>query len=180
MIRMAIGLSISFALTAAATRVDAQLTGMEQETTPRMVRVGFGGGVSVPVSDAKDALKNGINGQGYLPFRLPGGLPAFRVNVSYQKFDFKEAVLLPGQTGDRPYITAGLGAFNVRNAIETASTTSKVSDTKFGIDGGAGFALKLGRIDGFIEARIQNVYTDEGIIDTKGVQFVPVTFGLVF
>ena len=27
-----------------------------------MVRVGFGGGVTVPVSDAKDALKNGVNG----------------------------------------------------------------------------------------------------------------------
>lgn len=200
MIRIAIGFCVSFSLAATATRAGAQLTGMEQETTPRMVRVGFGGGVSVPVSDAKDALKNGFNGQGYLLFRLPGGLPAFRVNLSYQKFDFKDIVLQPGQSGDsqvlggtggfslsllrsgpvRPYIAAGLGAFNVRNTIETASVSSKASATKFGIDGGAGLALKLGRIDGFIEARIQNVYTDEGVIDKKSVQFVPVTFGLVF
>lgn len=200
MIRIAIGLSVSIFLAVAATRADAQLTGMEQESKPRMVRAGFGGGVSVPINDAKDALKNGINGQGYVLFRLPGGLPAFGVNLSYQKFDFKDVALLPGQTGDsqvlggtggfslsllrsgpvRPYITAGLGAVNVRTAIETASSSSKASATKFGVDGGTGLALKLGRIDGFIEARIQNVYTDEGVIDTKSVQFVPVTFGLVF
>ena len=31
-----------------------------------MVRVGFGGGVSVPVSDAKDAFKSGVNGTGFV------------------------------------------------------------------------------------------------------------------
>lgn len=173
MIGIAIGLSVSFSLAVAATRAEAQLTGMEQESAPRMVRVGFGGGVSVPISDSKDALKNGINGQGYLLFRLPGGLPAFRVNLSYQKFDFKDIALHTGQTGGdtqvlggtggfslsllrsgpaRPYIAAGLGAFDVRTAIVMASSSSKVSATKFGVDGGTGLALKLGRIDGFIEA----------------------------
>jgi hypothetical protein len=33
-----------------------------------MVRVGFGGGVSVPVSDAKDAFKDGVNGTGSCSF----------------------------------------------------------------------------------------------------------------
>ncbi len=40
-----------------------------------MVRVGFGGGVSVQVSDAKDALKDGVNGTGFVLVHILNGLP---------------------------------------------------------------------------------------------------------
>ena len=35
-----------------------------------IVSVGLGGGVSVPVSDAKDAFKTGFNGQGFVRLNL--------------------------------------------------------------------------------------------------------------
>ncbi|MDQ3698284.1 MAG: hypothetical protein M3373_09695 [Gemmatimonadota bacterium] len=164
---------------------------------PRAVRVGFGGGMSVPVGDAREAFENGINGQGYLLIRL-GALPAVRLNLSYQRFDLKDLVTggadahtqIFGGTGGltvsllrgpiRPYVTAAVGAFNIKSVMESPGGDSDESSTQFGIDGGAGVALRLGRIDGFVEARIQNVYTDEGLVDTKSIRVIPVTFGLLF
>jgi hypothetical protein len=47
-----------------------------------MVRVGFGRGVTVPVSDAGDALKNGVNGAGFVLVNLFGsGLPSLAIRV---------------------------------------------------------------------------------------------------
>ena len=41
--------------------------------------------------------------------------------------------------------------------------------------------FKLGPISGFVESRLQNVYTKEkGFVDTKSIQQFPVVFGLVF
>lgn len=74
-------------------------------------------------------------------------------------------------TGD--YVTAGLGALNFK-------VDGGDGETKFAINGGAGLAMRLFGADAFIEARVANVYTDEGFIDTKGIQYVPVTFGIVF
>lgn len=177
--------------------VSAQ-SGLGRSFSPRTVRVGFGGGISVPRSDYRDALKNGVNGEGFLLVDPPGPFPPLRFNLSYQKFDFKEA-LAAGSNGDsqifggtggfsvdlirgpvRPYITAGVGAFNVKTSFEGPASSGDVSSTKFGIDGGAGLAVQIGRIDAFLEARIQNVYTERGVIDQKTIQLIPITFGIVF
>jgi opacity protein-like surface antigen len=162
-----------------------------------LVRVGFGGGMSVPTSNAGDALDNGINGQAYLLVDPGLGFP-LRFNLGYQKFDFKDA-LVGGPEGDstilsgiggltfdlvslgpvRPYVTAGIGAFNVRQEIEGLAGGS-TSSTRFGIDGGGGLALTIGRLEAFVEGRVQNVYTDEGVIDSSSIRSVPVTFGILF
>jgi hypothetical protein len=161
----------------------------------RMVRFGFGGGVSVPTSDAASALRNGINGQAYILVDT-GMLPAFRFNLGYQRFDFED-IITSGQSGQstilsgvagmslglirlgplQPYITAGLGAFNVDEAIQGHDGQSQL---RFGIDGGGGLTLRLGRLEAFIEGRMQNVYTEAGVIDTKTITSVPVTFGFLF
>jgi opacity protein-like surface antigen len=182
------------ASTAAAQRSDAGSMG----SRPHAVSIGFGGGASVPTGDAKDVLKTGINGQGFVLLHLPAGLPTLRLNLGYQKFDFKDALaggdanqeILSGVGGVsfnllggpvRPYITAGVGAFNVKTTLETAAREdASTSKTNFGIDGGAGVAVSFGRLSGFVEGRLQNVYTrDAGIIDTKSIRAVPVTFGLL-
>ena len=166
----------------------------------RLLRVGFGGGVSVPTSHAADALDNGVNGQAYLLVDT-GILPPLRFNLGYQKFDFKQAILA-GATGQssilsgvagislnllqlgpiRPYVTAGVGGFHISDELVTGGTAQveSTSSTRFGIDGGAGLALRIGRLEGFVEARLQNVYTEVGVIDTKTIRSVPVTFGILF
>lgn len=180
------------ALSGSARPVLSQIRGMPER---HLVRFGLGGGVSVPTTDAADALKTGVNGQGYVLVDPGLGIP-LRVNLGYQKFDYQDALLGGGATGDsqmlsglaglsvnvlpmgplRPYVTGALGAFRLK---ETSGGVS-ASSTRFGIDGGAGLALKLGRMEAFVEGRVQNVYTEAGVIDAKSIRAVPVTFGLLF
>jgi hypothetical protein len=160
-----------------------------------ILSIGFGGGAIVPVGKAKDDFKSGYTGQGFLLVHL-GPLPALRFNLSFQRFDYKNVLGLPSShanvlagTGGlqisllpgpvRPYITAGLGAFDVRNVADstTGTTTSKVH---FGIDGGAGLAISIGRVSAFTEGRVQNIYTnDTGVINRKSITQVPITFGIL-
>jgi opacity protein-like surface antigen len=162
-----------------------------------LIRVGFGGGFSVPTSNAGDVLDNGFNGQAYLLIDPGVGMP-FRFNIGYQKFDFKDSFAGPasestilsgigGLTLDLvpigpvwPYLTAGVGAFNVKRTIDGISNGSSESNTRFGIDVGAGLKLAIGRLDAFIEGRVQNVYTDEGVIESNSIRSIPVTFGILF
>ena len=56
-----------------------------------------------------------------------------------------------------------------------------VSETDFGINGGAGVTLRLAGLEAFAEARVANVYTKrERFGNLKTVQYVPVTFGVLF
>jgi opacity protein-like surface antigen len=171
----------------------------------RPIRVGFAGGVVVPRTGASlSTLKTGLQGQGFVLLQLPG-LPALRANVDYATMEFDEAQLAGGsgtvdadrrvldgvlalkldliRTGPiRPYLLAGVGAFNVKDVVDgAAGGTQSFSETNLGFDGGAGIGFKLGPISGFIESRLQNVYTKEkGLVDTKSIQQFPVVFGIVF
>jgi hypothetical protein len=40
--------------------------------------------------------------------------------------------------------------------------------------------LKLGAISAYVEGRVDNVYTEAGMIDSNSIQVVPVTFGVTF
>ncbi len=172
------------------------------------IRIGFGGGMSVPTNHAADALKNGVNGEGYLLIDLRF-LPPIRLNLGYQRFDYKQ--LLGGQPAGqtsilsgvgglsvtvipfgpiRPYVTAGMGAFHVSDDLQNAATTGSTTGAsttapstppfKFGIDGGAGVRIKFGRLEAFAEGRVQNIYTDHGVIDRKTITAIPVSFGILF
>lgn len=177
----------------------AQMPGSAPEH--HLLRVGLAGGASVPTSHAADALKTGVNGEGFLLVDLGLGLPALRFNVGYQRFDYKDALLNGASTGQsstlsgvggltlplfavgplRPYLTAGVGAFDLKDSFSGASgTTPSTSAIHFGVDGGGGLSLKLGRLEAFVEGRVQNVYTDKGAIDAKSIQSIPVSFGILF
>lgn len=163
----------------------------------RLVTVGVGGGMSVPVSNAGDAFNNGFNVQGFARLNVPKlpVMPRFDLNFSRLAFD-EAQVGVPGTQQIlsglanlqlsvlplgpvRPYVVAGLGAYNLKTETDGDTPTSE-SKTHFGINGGAGVALHLGMVNGFVEGRVDNVYTESGAIDTNQIQFVPVTFGLTF
>ena len=187
------------ALAVGGASLQAQLPGNSPEH--HFLRIGVGGGASVPTSHAADAFKTGVNGEGFLLVDLGLGLPALRFNLGYQKFDYKGA-LLNGGTGQsttlsgvggltlplfhlgplHPYLTAGVGAFDLKDSFTAASTGAapSASSIHFGVDGGGGLGLKLGRLEAFVEGRVQNVYTDKGAIDAKSIQSIPVSFGILF
>ena len=162
----------------------------------RFVTVGVGGGMSVPVSEAGNAFDSGFHMQGFARLNVPQ-LPVMpRFDLNFSQFDLKDAVGIPGKNQIlaglanlqmsvlplgpvRPYVIAGLGAYHLKTETEGISPES-VSSTRFGINGGAGVALNLGRINGFIEGRVDNVFTEKGMIDEEQIQVVPVTFGLTF
>ena len=160
----------------------------------RPFKVGFGGGVSVPVSDYKSAFDNGFHGKAMFKWNVPSLPLSLGTSLGYEKFDVK--ALVPGVTGSqsilsalgnvsyhfpvgpiKPYVTAGLGAYNIKSS---ATGVPDASTTKFGIDGGLGLEFKLGGISAFAEGRIQNIYTDEGLAQSFNTQVIPVTFGVLF
>jgi len=194
-----------------ATSADAQFH-TNQQGSRRPVSVAFGGGASVPVGNYKDVLKAGWNGQGSLIFNLPGIPIALRADLNYNKFTFENNlpfstgggstvattdditqqilgglanVTIPFNMGPiSPYVTAGLAGFNIKTKLGDAFPGAEdESDTKFAVNGGAGLSMRLMGVSAFIEAKINNVYTDKKLVsnkELKDLQFVPVTFGFVF
>lgn len=187
-------------LIACATTLCAS-RGFAQSTNNYILSLGVGGGATIPTGNGGNTVKTGINGQAYALVQLPGFF-ALRFNFGYQKFDYQNVLgttpgtreiysgvgglqinLLHGPV--RPYITAGVGAFDIKgltdtSAATTTGTSSTLSRINFGVDAGAGLALALGRVSAFVEGRVQNVYTKDGgfIKSAKQINVIPVTFGL--
>lgn len=175
--------------------------GFAQSNNNYILSLGVGGGATIPTGNGGNTVKTGINGQAYALVQLPGFF-ALRFNFGYQKFDYQNVLgttpgtreiysgvgglqinLLHGPV--RPYITAGVGAFDIKgptdtSAATTTGTSSTLSRINFGVDAGAGLALALGRVSAFVEGRVQNVYTKDGgfMKSAKQINVIPVTFGL--
>jgi len=192
------------------TRAHSQFT-TATSSTHHWLAVGFGGGEVIPTGNSTEGYRSGFQGQAYVVVNL-GILPELRFNFGYQRFNFKDQVLnslgyptaasgynsvLAGIAGTRidlirgpvrPYLTLGVGAFNVKTTLDTSGTgssyspvTAAKSNIQFGLDGGAGLAVHVGRVEAFTEGRVQNVFTKNGFIkSTKQITAVPVTFGFLF
>jgi opacity protein-like surface antigen len=204
-------ITLAVGTAAAATPVAAQMRMTQGSGRP--ISFAFGGGASVPIGSYKDALKTGWNGQGSIIFNFAGFPLALRADLNYNSFTFKKDlpfspgdgagtittsdditqqilgglanITIPFRMGPiSPYVTAGLAGFNVKTKVGDAIPGAEdQSDTKFAVNGGAGLSLKLLGASAFIEAKLNNVYTDKKFIsntELKSLQFVPVTFGFVF
>jgi hypothetical protein len=193
-----VGLTTLMALTSVASGQPADF-GASRSTRP--IRLMIGGGASVPTGNLSDVYETGYNVQGSLLINFAGIPINLRTDVNYSQLKLKDLLATPGASGYgddaakifgglvnltlplgtgplRPYIMAGLGAFNVDPA--QVSSTPTESSVEFAINGGAGIVLRLFGLEAFVEGRLNNVYTDKGIIDTKGIQMIPVTFGIIF
>ena len=204
-----VGLSLSLGVALAHAQTP-EMPATPPQSHQHAIRIGLGGGMSVPVNKAGDAFKTGVHGQGFLLVDFGrllhlSMLPTLRFNVGYQQFDYKdqftggqtaalqnaESKILSGVAGlqihllhgpVRPYLLAGVGAFRLQSSVDStgASTGASSSTVKFGVDGGAGIAFSIKRIDAFVEGKVQNVYTDQGFIDTQSIRVIPVSFGIIF
>jgi hypothetical protein len=162
--------------------------------------LGLAGGTVIPTGNGSSGVPHGSSIQGYILAQIPGFL-CLRFNLGYQKFN--NTVVPPGAPGYngttqeilngvgglqmyilpgpvRPYITAGLGAFRFTTNSDTTHNASTVSTVNFGINAGAGIAVRVGRFAAFGEGIIQNVYTNNGgyIKSAKNIAAVPVNFGV--
>lgn len=178
----------------------AQPADFGQAHATRPVRIMVGGGATVPVGDLGKRYNDGYNIQGSLLIRLAGLPLNLRTDINYSRLKLNDLLslysdsygnasakllgglanlTLPLGTGPvRPYFMAGLGAFSVDPA--RLSSENVESSVSFAVNGGAGAQLRVLGLETFIEVRVNNVFTDKGIIDKKGIQVIPLTFGLMF
>lgn len=170
------------------------------------ITLGLGGGITMPTNDTGDVLKNGFHLRGLAEFHVPALPFGLRGALGYQKMNVQDALqaatsmtngqsqILSGLAGVtfplmssgpvRPYITASLGAFHVKGEADSSGVSVSNTETRFGIDGGAGLKFAMGPTHGFVEARLENVYTEAGwnpsVSSLKNARFIPITFGFSF
>jgi hypothetical protein len=151
----------------------------------------LGGGVAVPTGDFDDFAKLGWQGTAAVSF-VPENLPVgFQVDGNYGQFSDESPLDIKDQliygTGNvvfkfktseeskfRPYLIGGGGVYNLKpKGDDVLSGTD--SETKFGINAGAGFDFKAGSAGLFIEGRFHDVFTDG-----PNTQFIAINVGIRF
>lgn len=131
-------------------RVEAQYSRFELEEEGR-----WGGGGAPLVAEGHASM---FNGTGNVVLRLP----------------------VPGRV--HPYLIGGAGIYRLSSEVRDAADgraldgqTPWRSETAFGLNGGAGFAVGLGSMRTFVEARFHSIRTG-----VEKANLVPITFGLKF
>jgi hypothetical protein len=155
----------------------------------------LGGGVTIPTGDFGDAAKlgwHGLVGVSFVPQSLPVGFQVDgRVSrlsldqdaISQDVSDVKTQMIYG--TGNvvykfkssedskfRPYLIGGVGVYNI-DFKGDGSDVFGDSQTKFGINAGAGFDIKAQSVGFFVEGRFHDVFTDG-----PNTQFIPITVGV--
>lgn len=176
------------ALTAASARpVEAQASAP--------VSIGVSGGVSLPTGRLGDGASTGYVIAGHLHLR-PGGFRnvRFRGDVSYDAWDVtgetnatdESARVLgfianavyefPAARGAmvRPYVLAGLGAYNQKVTARLGALSANADETNAGIQFGGGLTFVLSGFSTFVEAKYVNVFS------TDSWNWIPISFGVRF
>jgi hypothetical protein len=150
----------------------------------------LGGGLTLPLGNFDDAFKLGWHGTGAVSF-VPENLPVgFQLDGTFSRLSDESPLDIKAQmiygTGNvvykfktsedtrfRPYLIGGAGVYNLDTKGDDALGGG--SETKFGLNGGAGFDFKAGSAGVFVEGRFHNVFT-EG----ENTNFIPFTVGVRF
>ena len=148
-------------------------------------QLGIAGGAAQPMSDLKTSSNLGYNGTVAMAINLPFIPVGLRVDGAYNQFGQKTGgakLHIMSATGNvvwklpsiglSPYLIGGGGLY-----IPTvqAPGLASTSDKHFGWNAGAGINLPLSVFNAFVEARYNRVTVKGG-----SMQFVPVTFGIMF
>jgi hypothetical protein len=173
------------AVTAGALAV-VLLTSMAAAQTP--VEFGVGAGISIPSGATSNGLNTGWHGTALVQFKPPASPVGFQVDASYNHLGLdggggKYQVIsgtanavytfsvAPG-TQFRPYLIGGGGVYNLKLKPDAGVSSS---DTKFGINVGAGFNVKTSGVGLFVEARFHNVF-----VSGSDFHYIPITAGVRF
>lgn len=151
------------------------------------VSIGIAAGAAIPVGNAADSYNTGYNGTVSLGLSSIGSPLGLRFEGMYNKLLGRDDIginapdlriiagtanlvySLPGQ-GIRPYLIGGAGYYGAKFDISNAE-----SDNKFGLNGGIGAMFPLSGFNTYVEARYHHMFTD-----VNALQFIPVTFGILF
>jgi hypothetical protein len=148
-------------------------------------QLGIAGGAAQPMSDLSTGSNMGYNGTVAMAINLPFIPVGLRVDGAYNQFGQKTGgakLHIMSATGNvvwrlpsiglSPYLIGGAGLY-----IPTvqAPGLASASENHLGWNAGAGINLPLSVFNAFVEARYNRVTVKGG-----SMQFVPVTFGIMF
>jgi hypothetical protein len=151
----------------------------------------LGGGIDNPLSTFNDGFKTGYHGLAGVSFSPPASPVGIQVDGTYSQYkddtplDIKEQLIygtanvvwkFPTAAASmfHPYLIGGGGVYNFKEKGNDALSTS--SETKFGINVGAGFDISAGAAALFAEGRFHDVF----ISDVPNLKFIPITVGVRF
>jgi hypothetical protein len=168
------------------------------------IGVGIVGGTTSPTGSLSDIAKTGWHAGAFIELKLPVIPVGFRLEGAWHQLHDKPFDGGGGTTGARiaavtlnatydilpvpiikPYLIGGVGEYSARLTTfrgplppsqgVAESLFETTTQTKFGVNGGAGVRLQLGGFAAFVEARWHDILTNG-----KNVQMVPVSVGLRF
>lgn len=192
----------SIALAASAALLSLPFASTAHAQAQLIPHFGISGGASIPQSSFGDGVNTGYNVNAMVNVGVPLSPLAFRGEVGWNHFDISgnstsgnvrtvngsvDVLLIPSSVMTaKPYLIAGLGAYNVRTTIDDSGIItpgfgtivgSEESSTRLGFNGGVGLAFGLGTVGTFLEARYVTVNGKNG---SNSLSFIPITFGLTF
>jgi len=161
-------------------------------------RFGIVGGGTFPVGNLSDAASSGWHAGALVDLGLPLVPLGFRVEGAWHQLGSKSFLVPDGEGGAttesekarviavtlnatyafgpqpviKPYIIGGVGGYNVKFE---PSNGSSFSETRFGINLGAGLRVQLTGFSTFAEIRWHDVFTTG-----SSVQMLPVSVGVTF
>ena len=194
---------LAVTLAALAAPLRAQVVG-------GLVRFGAAGGVTVPTGDLNDVSNVGWHAGAIVDLGFPLVALGFRIDGMWHQLG-SESVTAGSTTAElktriiagtlnatyafgldapvRFYLIGGLGVYNLRNKVEvTGGTVDGVasrsdSETKFGLNAGAGFRFPLATHSAFVEARWHNIFSagpEDSSGDRSSARVVPISAGFTF
>jgi len=152
----------------------------------------LGGGVDLPLGDFNDAAKTGFHGLAgvsVMPANWPVGIQVdgnysrfnddTPLDVKYQLIYGTANLVYKFKTAEEsrfhPYLIGGGGVYNFKVKGDDVPSGIDDSQTKFGINAGAGFDIKAGSAGLFVEGRFHDMFTTG-----SNTTFTPLTVGLRF
>lgn len=190
-----------FVVGAGVLLVAATVQAQGTSSSERPFKIGGALGASIPLGDFGDAADLGFHLGGLIEYK-PQSLPVnLRGEVTYNRFGLKEGafggnpalgdvdgnasilnflgnVVIPfgdaNGTG-RPHVIGGLGVYRLKFSGDFAGFDISDTETKFGINVGAGYSFNLSGFDAFVEARFHSIFT-EG----SNTTMIPLSFGFRF
>lgn len=164
-----------------------------------MPHFGISAGASIPESTFGESVNTGYNLNAMVNVTVPLSPVGFRLEGGWNRFDLSSGngdgnvrvangsanvILIPSAVMTaKPYLIAGVGAYNVKTSIDNTGTllsgafTSESSDTRIGFNGGIGLMFGLGPIGSMLEARYVSVSGKNG---GGSLAYIPVSFGVTF
>jgi hypothetical protein len=171
--------SYLFAMTAAVV-----LATLPFRIASSQARFSVSGGLAAPMSDLGDEADLGYNvaaglnfGGTYLPIgaRIEGSLSQFSLKNFNEDVRIlnatANAIVNIGQGNDSPYLIGGLGIYNSKFG-------SADSENAVGANLGGGLRFPIGGLNAFFEARYHAMLGERGV--GANLQYIPITFGIVF